>query len=306
MEAPGIRPGDVGHRVDGVAGADHAEVGHQRGERVVGDLRPGRRHGGDQRGLARRGEAHESDVGDALQLDDRVEAPRPPRRAARSRAPCGGSWPARRCRARPCRPGRAPRGCRRRRGRRYCRPSRRADDGAGGTRRTRSSPRAPLRLLPSPGLPLPAFWCGWWWKSSSVCTFGSTSRTTSPPSPPLPPSGPPSGLNFSRWTEATPWPPLPAATCTATRSTKAAMSCRSTYLIEMPRAHGPVARALVELREPVRVERLQASTAVMETVLRPRRVPKVTAAGRRGRTACRRRRGRRRDPGGSGCRAGGR
>src|SRR4051794_20128109 len=40
-----------------------------------------------------------------------------------------------------------------------------------------------------------------------------------PPGPPLPPSGPPSGLNFSRWTEATPLPPRPAATCSVTRST---------------------------------------------------------------------------------------
>src|SRR5262249_44808242 len=39
----------------------------------------------------------------------------------------------------------------------------------------------------------------------------------------LPPSGPPSGLNFSRWTEAQPWPPLPAATCSSTRSTKVVM-----------------------------------------------------------------------------------
>ena len=108
-----------------------------------------------------------------------------------------------------------------------------------GTRRTMSSPRAPCRLLPSPGRPLPAFWCGRWWKSSSVCTLGSTSRTMSPPSPPLPPSGPPSGLNFSRCTEDTPWPPLPAATCTVTRSTKAAISAAS-YLYART-AHGPIA-----------------------------------------------------------------
>src|SRR6476620_11968690 len=40
-----------------------------------------------------------------------------------------------------------------------------------------------------------------------------------PPGPPLPPSGPPSGLNFSRWTEATPLPPRPPTTCSVTRST---------------------------------------------------------------------------------------
>src|SRR4051794_38116035 len=42
---------------------------------------------------------------------------------------------------------------------------------------------------------------------------------TEPPGPPFPPSGPPSGLNFSRWTDATPLPPRPAATYNVTRST---------------------------------------------------------------------------------------
>src|SRR4051794_38821531 len=48
---------------------------------------------------------------------------------------------------------------------------------------------------------------------------------TLPPRPPLPPSGPPSGLNFSRCTLAQPLPPLPAATCSTTRSTKVATTC---------------------------------------------------------------------------------
>src|SRR5215210_2009928 len=162
-----------------------------------------------------------------------------------------------------------------------------------GTRSTRSWPRAPLRLLPAPGLPLPAFWCGWWWKSSSVWTFGSTSRTTSPPSPPLPPSGPPRGLNFSRWTEATPWPPLPAATCTTTRSTKAAMGFLPIdHNATSARADRPVrscAGLWPRCRVPPRAcewrgavgSFYQASTAVMLTVLRPRRVPKVTDPGAR-------------------------
>src|SRR4051812_39165412 len=45
----------------------------------------------------------------------------------------------------------------------------------------------------------------------------------SPPLPPLPPSGPPSGLNFSRCTDAQPLPPSPAAACSTTRSTKVAI-----------------------------------------------------------------------------------
>src|SRR3954451_11236470 len=50
-------------------------------------------------------------------------------------------------------------------------------------------------------------------------TSGSTRRITLPPGTPLPPSGPPSGLNFSRCTEATPLPPRPAVTFNVTRST---------------------------------------------------------------------------------------
>src|SRR5689334_2757664 len=42
---------------------------------------------------------------------------------------------------------------------------------------------------------------------------------TEPPGPPLPPSGPPSGLNFSRCTEATPLPPRPALMNSVTWST---------------------------------------------------------------------------------------
>src|SRR6478609_7894655 len=39
-----------------------------------------------------------------------------------------------------------------------------------------------------------------------------------PPRPPLPPSGPPSGLNFSRCTDAQPLPPDPARIWMTTRS----------------------------------------------------------------------------------------
>src|SRR3954453_12378079 len=91
-----------------------------------------------------------------------------------------------------------------------------------GTGTTMSSPSAPSRIEPWPGLPLPALRCGCRCRSSSVVTLPSTTSVTSPPRPPLPPSGPPSGLNFSRCTEAQPWPPLPPATCSTARSTKVA------------------------------------------------------------------------------------
>ena len=61
-----------GHVGDGerhVAGAHDPEVGHQRGERVVGDLGPRARHRGDQRRLAGAGEADQPDVGDHLELE---------------------------------------------------------------------------------------------------------------------------------------------------------------------------------------------------------------------------------------------
>ena len=64
----------VGHDELDVAGLDHAEVRDQGGERVVGDLRPGRRHRRDQRGLAGIGEADQPDVGYRLQLEDEVVA----------------------------------------------------------------------------------------------------------------------------------------------------------------------------------------------------------------------------------------
>ena len=45
------------------ADAHHAQVGVQRGERIVGDLRPRVRHRRDERGLAGVGHAQQADVG---------------------------------------------------------------------------------------------------------------------------------------------------------------------------------------------------------------------------------------------------
>src|SRR6188474_1914363 len=65
----------------------------------------------------------------------------------------------------------------------------------------------------------------------SVVTSGSTRRMMLPPGPPLPPSGPPSGLNFSRCTDATPLPPRPAATCRETRSTNVGTAIASSLAV---------------------------------------------------------------------------
>src|SRR5699024_1382268 len=64
------QPGDVRDRVAVLSRLDHAEVRHQGGEGVVGDLRPGGAHRGDQGGLPGAGVAHQGDVGDRLQLED--------------------------------------------------------------------------------------------------------------------------------------------------------------------------------------------------------------------------------------------
>ena len=141
-------------------------------------------------------------------------------------------------------------------------------------------------------------------------------RCTSPPWPPLPPSGPPSGLNFSRWTEAQPCPPSPAATCSTTRSTNVATAVTSSsrLMAERMRPSGRVpgtragarvtCRDLVVRLELVRVGRLvgrddvddlaAAAAAELDRAGGQREQRVVAAAADVGAR------------GGSGCRAGGR
>ena len=65
-----------------------AEVRHERRERIVGDLRLGRRDRGDERGLAGVRKADDRDVGEELQLDRRAGARRPAGPACAKR----GAW----------------------------------------------------------------------------------------------------------------------------------------------------------------------------------------------------------------------
>jgi hypothetical protein len=60
--------GNVGHDELGVVVAHDAQVGFERGERVVGDLRLGGADDADERALAHVGEADQRDVGHELQL----------------------------------------------------------------------------------------------------------------------------------------------------------------------------------------------------------------------------------------------
>ena len=71
--APSIRPGTSATVYVVSPARDHAEVGDQRGERVVGDLGPGPRDRGDQARLAGAGEADQPDVGDHLELEHDLE-----------------------------------------------------------------------------------------------------------------------------------------------------------------------------------------------------------------------------------------
>ena len=64
------QPGHVRHDERPLAGqADDAEVGAERGEGIVGDLRPRRRDAGDHRRLPGVGEADQPDVGEQLQME---------------------------------------------------------------------------------------------------------------------------------------------------------------------------------------------------------------------------------------------
>ena len=69
LAGPLDETGDVGDGERRLARGHHAQVGHEGGERVVGDLGPGPRHRRDQAGLAGAGEPHQADVGDHLELE---------------------------------------------------------------------------------------------------------------------------------------------------------------------------------------------------------------------------------------------
>ena len=59
--------GNIGEHEVAAADPDHAEIGMERGERIVGDLGLGGRHGGEEGRLAGIGQADESGVGNELQ-----------------------------------------------------------------------------------------------------------------------------------------------------------------------------------------------------------------------------------------------
>ena len=89
-----------------LADGDHAEIGFQRGEWIIGDLGPRGGDARDQRGLARVGIADEADVGEQLELQAECCAPRP-RGPVRARAaPDACWWRSAGCRARRVRPWR--------------------------------------------------------------------------------------------------------------------------------------------------------------------------------------------------------
>ncbi len=64
------QPGNVGYHELALVNPDDAQIGMQRGERVVGDFRLGGTDHTEKRGLAGIGEANQPNVGEELQLHD--------------------------------------------------------------------------------------------------------------------------------------------------------------------------------------------------------------------------------------------
>ena len=60
---------NVGNDVRILTGTHHAEVRHERGKRIVGDLGTGGTHARDERRLTHRGKAHERSIGHKLHLE---------------------------------------------------------------------------------------------------------------------------------------------------------------------------------------------------------------------------------------------
>ena len=203
--APGMRPG-TSAIVYVLPRRDDPQVGRQRGERVVGDLRPRRATAPRSARTCPRSGSRPARRRPSSAARARGHAFRRARRAARTRAPCATAGQ-----------------------RGVAEPAASAtggdEPGAAPVRSPSTSPSASSTTVPSgTAARCPRRWrrceapharlavarprvrAGW--KSSRVCTPGSTTSTTSPPCPPFPPSGPPSGMNFSRWIAAQPCPPF--------------------------------------------------------------------------------------------------
>ncbi len=122
--------GDVGDDELAVVRLQRAEHRLERGERVVGDLGRRARQPRDERGLARVGQADETDVGEELQLQRQPPLLPRPARVRRSAAP--GAWPWRSacCRVPPIRRARRP-------------PAGPGSPGRSGARQDRPPRRAP-------------------------------------------------------------------------------------------------------------------------------------------------------------------
>ena len=204
--------GDVGDgELPQVVQLDRAELGRERRERVVGDLRRRVRDAAQERRLAGVREAEQRGVADHLEaqlelgrlalLADLRGARRlaDGRREAPVAAPAAAA-----ARDHDARPGVREVGDRQVAARRR-RPACRAARARSRRRRRRRSCRRPAPCTPR--------WPRRWRRKRNAersRMSGSASSTTSPPSPPSPPSGPPLGTNFSRRNETQPSPPRPA------------------------------------------------------------------------------------------------
>ena len=182
----------------------------QRGERIVGDLRPRGRHGGEEGRLAGVGQADQPGIGDQLQPQPDPALLARPALVGAARRAVGRGLVVRVAEAAVAAAqqhhalaGRVEVGEQRlavlgedlRADRHLDHHVRRARAGAvGARRRCRPSSRGNAACS----------------GSRSACSGSSTaSNTMSPPLPPSPPSGPPNSMNFSRRNATTPSPPSP-------------------------------------------------------------------------------------------------
>ena len=190
-----------------------AEVRFERGERVVGDLRLGRGHHGDQRRLADVREPDRARRRRRASARAAASAPRRVRLVRRTKAPVCGSTGSGRCRGRLVRPRAA-----RNRSPSWTRsastsPIVVAHDRSLGHRDQRVVAAGAVAAL---ALAVHAVWppagAGDRGTPSSDATLRSATSQTSPPLPPSPPSGPPFGTCASRRNATQPAPPSPPFT----------------------------------------------------------------------------------------------
>lgn len=193
--------------------------------------------------------------------------------------PCG-STPTRRCRVRPLRPPAAAslKRFRTDQARPACGRPRRVNNGAVGNPTSRSVPAASSRLLPAPCFPEGQ---RHWDENGSPagCAPAIDDEHDAAAATTAAAVSPPSGLNFSRCTEAQPLP-LPARAWMTTRSTNRGIGHLFLSNVKLSALYRELAAVSHSAGGVLEVSGLRRGTGTMFTSLRPRLVPNSTAPER--------------------------